>query len=149
MTGRRIVVDKADINTLLAALQFYENEDMDHPEPSDDELHECAPSGEVFEQVEKLRTRTQTFTTTAVNTMIAALTHYRDENQGEPDSRDDEIHELATGGEEFEDISYDEDGINGLIERITKTLKWAHHPTISPEDEQVEAPASRAKSARP
>lgn len=55
------------------------------------------------------------------NTIIAALTYYREGGQGDPDNRTHGIHNLATG-EVFpntsEDISLDDEGIEELIEKV-------------------------------
>lgn len=59
-------------------------------------------------------------------TILAALRYYDNHDQGEPSSRSDEIHELATA-EAFEGqevISLDSDGIVELEARIVNGLRW-------------------------
>lgn len=133
MPERRVTLDKADINTIQAALRFYEDDCGEFPETYDDEHGGLAPIEEVFDEVTAARREERTLRPAAINAMIAALEHYLEKNQGEPDNRDDEIHELATGGAEFEDISYDDDGIEGLITRLKKNVGRALHPILVPE----------------
>lgn len=50
------------------------------------------------------------------NTILAALRFYQQQGMGEPANRSDEIHAIATNGDE--DISMDDKGIDALCERI-------------------------------
>jgi hypothetical protein len=54
------------------------------------------------------------------NTILAALRYYQENDQGNPDSRSDAIHEIACGEADgmSEDISLDAKGIDALCERI-------------------------------
>jgi hypothetical protein len=47
---------------------------------------------------------------------LAALRFYQQEGQGEPDNREDDIHDIATDGDR--DISLDDDGIDDLCDRL-------------------------------
>lgn len=49
-------------------------------------------------------------------TILAALRYYQSEGLGNPMNRSDEIHEIATNGDQV--ISMDDDGIDYLCERI-------------------------------
>lgn len=51
-------------------------------------------------------------------TVLAALSVYLRDGQGDPDRRSDEIQELATAGDEV--ISMDDEGVKGLIERVRR-----------------------------
>lgn len=51
-----------------------------------------------------------------VNTILAALRTYQAAGYGDPFARPDDIHEIATRGDE--QISMDDEGINSLCERI-------------------------------
>lgn len=50
-------------------------------------------------------------------TILAALRFYQQHGQGNPDNRSDEIHEIATGGND-DLTSLDEEGIDGLCEHL-------------------------------
>lgn len=49
-------------------------------------------------------------------TLLAALRFYQQKGQGDPGNRSDEIHDLATNGEQ--EISLDEEGIDGLCQAL-------------------------------
>lgn len=51
-----------------------------------------------------------------VGTILAALRYYQQNGQGNPESRDDAIHDIATGGGQF--ISRDDEGIDDLCHRL-------------------------------
>jgi len=53
--------------------------------------------------------------TQELNTILAALRFYHENEQGEPANRSDEIHEIATAGDQ---ISLDQDGINQLCNKL-------------------------------
>jgi hypothetical protein len=60
------------------------------------------------------------FTRQEKNTLAAALTYYLSNDQGEPSSRSDEIHNIACGEHPLleEDISMDREGIEDLIGKV-------------------------------
>lgn len=57
------------------------------------------------------------------NTVLAALQFYLDKGQGDPDMREDLIHEISVGMQvgQIEDTSLTDDGIEELIERLRGT----------------------------
>ncbi len=65
------------------------------------------------------------------HTIIAALRFYQEMGQGEPANRSDDIHDLATNGEET--VSLDAEGIDDLTERINFTVR-----TVPDTDPRVE-----------
>ncbi|HHA2676641.1 TPA: hypothetical protein ACOECQ_002765 [Stenotrophomonas maltophilia] len=50
-------------------------------------------------------------------TILAALRYYQQHGQGSPENRSDEIHEIATGGDEGL-TSLDDEGIDDLCEHL-------------------------------
>lgn len=49
-------------------------------------------------------------------TILAALRFYQEKGMGNPDNRSDEIHDIATNGDEV--TSLDDDGIDALCEKL-------------------------------
>ncbi|MFP3637683.1 hypothetical protein [Paraburkholderia sp. SIMBA_054] len=76
------------------------------------------------------------------NTILAALRFYQSAGMGDPVNQSDEIHDLATNGNE--DISMDSDGIDDLCERVnTSSLRTFAGMESTPAPEQ-EAAVSRS-----
>lgn len=55
------------------------------------------------------------------HTIVAALRFYQEKGQGEPENRSDQIHDLATDGDNT--VSLDAIGIDDLTERINTTYQ--------------------------
>lgn len=49
-------------------------------------------------------------------TILAALRYYQQQGMGDPDNRSDDIHDIATNGDQ--ETSLDEDGIDDLCEKL-------------------------------
>jgi len=49
-------------------------------------------------------------------TILAALRYYQQQGQGDPSNRSDEIHDIATDGDNL--ISLDDEGIAALCEKV-------------------------------
>lgn len=63
-------------------------------------------------------------------TILAALTHYLNEGQGEPCSRTDEVHRIAVADDEV--ISMDDQGIKDLIARVRSVVPQAPSSEVLP-----------------
>jgi hypothetical protein len=66
-------------------------------------------------------------------TIIASLRFYQEMGQGEPDKRSDDIHELATDGDNV--VSLDAEGIDDLAERIN--CEYEELPDTDPRAENL------------
>jgi hypothetical protein len=64
------------------------------------------------------RTHRPRLTFEELSTILAALRFYQEKGQGDPANRSDEIHDLATSGDEV--TSLDDAGIDALCERINR-----------------------------
>ncbi len=65
-------------------------------------------------------------------TIIAALTFYKDKGQGDPYSRSDRIHALATGDDEV--VSMDDEGLADLLGRVRATTPVMVGPAFKPKE---------------
>lgn len=69
------------------------------------------------------------------NTILAALRYYQKQGMGDPDNREDWIHEIATDGEN--QISMDDAGIDALCEKVNPA-ETDTTPEDDDEDEEDE-----------
>lgn len=76
--------------------------------------------------------RTNALDDAELATVLAALRFYQRAGMGDPDNRDDDIHDIATGGGEVMS-SLDDDGIDALCERLNGVAP------VAPQSDDMEA----------